>query len=116
MDFIQNHQLVLVPGKIVSRIGKLAAILLRLQIQINRRALPADLSGQSGLAHLTRPKDRNSRKSIQQFGNFRNLVSMDHPCNYGITIRNCKAKELLLALVAELLIQCLAQSRHRRSS
>src|SRR5690606_16894945 len=56
LDFVQDDQLVFMPGQVMRSIRKFFPISRVLQIQIQARLLPGDLLSQSGFARLAWPE------------------------------------------------------------
>lgn len=62
MDFVENHQLVLMVRQIKLRLRQPGAILLGFQFEIECVECPVDLERQRGLARLTRAKQAHCRR------------------------------------------------------
>jgi hypothetical protein len=78
---IENHQTILIGLEKQNRIGKLAAVGARFQIEIQSIAILADLKGKRGLSHL--PWSDQGYRSLTGKGLFDQFVgaSRNHPCN-----------------------------------
>jgi hypothetical protein len=65
LDLVEDDELVVVLREVELGLGKLGAIGLGLEVEIDRRALSGDLERQRGLASLTRAEERNRRDFVQ---------------------------------------------------
>jgi hypothetical protein len=69
LDFVQDKQVSLMPGKVVFGIAQLGQIGGQFQIEIGGFGIPFDeLKRQRGFSNLSGPKQGNSRKAGEQVG------------------------------------------------
>jgi hypothetical protein len=69
LDFVQDKQVSLMPGKVVFRIAQLGQIGGQFQVEIDGLGVSLDqLKRERGFTNLPRPEQGNGREAGEQFG------------------------------------------------
>jgi hypothetical protein len=90
VDFVEDHQAVLVAGKECRRIGKLGAIFGRFEVEVDRGRIRGDGVGQRRFAELTGAGQGDGGLACEGALNGGAGAAGDHPCILSMAWMICK--------------------------
>ena len=82
VDLIEDDELPGMVGEVQGRLRQASAVSDGLQVQIDRWSLLGDRQRERGLAGLSWAEDGDGRRLLQQRGDLRGHLSLNHPYNY----------------------------------